>query len=274
MSRRALLVGIDGFNLPRIDDLDGDAPTLRRLRAEAAFAPSRIYPDGATMTVSGPGWSTILTGVWPDKHRVLDNSIAGHALAAFPDFLTRAHPHVRTFYAASWPPLYDQILTTQVAHRHVVPGHIDAAVDAATAAAARQALAADDFDLGFVYFGSLDEAAHAHGSTSAEYDAAIRAVDGHLADLLDAIAGRPTYAEEDWLVAVTTDHGHRPEGGHGGQSDAERSTFVILQGQAVDRARMPQARIVDLAPTLLHHVGVPIEPGWQLDGRTLLEESR
>jgi hypothetical protein len=61
-------------------------------------------------TVSGPSWGTILTGVWPDKHRVLDNEIRNHALATYPDFLTRIEaqrPELHTYAIANWRPLTD-----------------------------------------------------------------------------------------------------------------------------------------------------------------------
>lgn len=32
------------------------------------------------------------------------------------------------------------------------------------------------------------------------------------------------------IVVVVTDHGHRPEGGHGGDTPAERASFVIATG--------------------------------------------
>ena len=36
---------------------------------------------------------------------------------------------------------------------------------------------------------------------------------------LDAIAARPDFTNEDWQILVTSDHGHKPNGGHGGQSE-------------------------------------------------------
>src|SRR5690606_23334250 len=41
-------------------------------------------------TDSGPGWSSIASAVWPDKHGVVDNGFAGAQFAKYPDFLTRA----------------------------------------------------------------------------------------------------------------------------------------------------------------------------------------
>lgn len=276
---KGLLIGIDGFNLGHLDQLGSSkATTIRRLRDTAFYAPSRIYPDGRTVTDSGPGWSTILTGVWPDKHQVSGNDIAGHRLAEFPDFLTRARridPSLRTFYAASWPPLCAQILTGEVTHAFRAPSdfHAGSVPCDQEVADAVLGILRGDVDLGFAYFGSLDTEAHAHGATSAQYETAIETVDRHLAAVLDAIERRPSIADEDWLIVLATDHGHRPEGGHGGQSEAERSTFVIGTGDALQGVK-PKATLVDIAPTLLSHVGVPADRQWGLDGTTLVKGSR
>ncbi|CAM5353026.1 hypothetical protein SALBM311S_08742 [Streptomyces alboniger] len=39
---------------------------------------------------SGPGWSSVLTGVWPDRHGVTGNDFTGADYLRYPDFLTRA----------------------------------------------------------------------------------------------------------------------------------------------------------------------------------------
>jgi predicted AlkP superfamily pyrophosphatase or phosphodiesterase len=270
---RGLLIGIDGFNLNRLDEV-AEATTLRRLRAEGLRSETKIYPDGTTMTVSGPGWSTVATGVWPGKHGVLDNDFNDHRLGRYPTLLDRAKqadPGLTTYAITSWPPLHEQLYSHQVDHRLALGGDGDwPGNDRKAGAEAVRLLADGDHRLGFLYFGSLDEAAHEHGSLSPEYDEAIRAVDGHVGAVLDTIAARANYADEDWLILLTTDHGHRPEGGHGGQTDAERSTFLIGVGEALDGELAKTGRMVDIAPTLLAHVGVAADPGWALDGRSLL----
>mgnify|MGYP003328751445 CR=1 FL=1 len=57
---------------------------------------------------------------------------------------------------------------------------------------------------------------------------------------------RPKF-DEEWLVVITTDHGHLDEGGHGGESDQERSSFLIAYG--VGR-KNPQWKI----PIAQHHI--------------------
>ena len=259
--RKALLVGIDGCNLPRIDNVA--APTLRRLRDHGYHASSSVYPtppDGGepVTTVSGPGWSTILTGTWPWTHGVLDNTITGHRLEEHPDLISRATAAgLSTFYSATWKPLYDEILTRQVTDRVVIDQdhwpEYELTVAGSTVHAITQGV-----DLAFAYFGSPDQAAHRAGATSAAYDQAIENVDRHLSALLRTVEAR---TGEDWMVLVTTDHGHRPEGGHGGQTPAERASFVLGSGGGLPTGTAPaesppEFRMVDIAPTLLAHLGV------------------
>jgi predicted AlkP superfamily pyrophosphatase or phosphodiesterase len=270
-ARKALLIGIDGLLFRRAHD--GLAPTLRRLAENEVFAESRIYPDGETSTVSGPGWSTITTGTWPAKHGVLDNDFVGHRLASYPDLLTRAtRAGLSTFVVAAWQPITSTVVSAEVDARYDFPDAPDwAAADRSAVAKARDLLAGD-VDVAFVYLGNVDEVGHAHGAASAEYARAIELADAHVAQVLAAVEARPTYAEEDWLVVITTDHGHTPAGGHGGQSDDERSTFVLTYGASV--AAEARIELVDIAPTMLSHLGVAIEESWELDGRSVLEGVR
>src|SRR5215831_8613089 len=106
VNQRALVIGVDGLRWDRVHE--GNAPRLTKLASSGLFAPSRLDVSSGTRTDSGPGWSTIATGVWPDKHGVLDNSFAGARYAQYPDFLTRlarADPARTTFAAVDWPPL-------------------------------------------------------------------------------------------------------------------------------------------------------------------------
>ncbi len=45
--------------------------------------------------------------------------------------------------------------------------------------------------------------------------------------MLAALTARPNYANEEWLIVVTSDHGGTGSG-HGGQTAAERDTLLIL----------------------------------------------
>jgi hypothetical protein len=90
-------------------------------------------------------------------------------------------------------------------------------------------------------------------------------------ELLAAVRARPTRAAERWLVLITTDHGHRDEGDHGGFTDAERSTFIIATGDGVTPGRRDDHSLVDVAATALHHFRVEPQAAWGLAGRSLVD---
>jgi Type I phosphodiesterase / nucleotide pyrophosphatase len=261
---KVLVIGIDGLRWDRIDPV---APVrLGALKRPRRFVPSLLDVTSGTETVSGPGWSTVARGVWPDKHGVLDNTFAGARFDEFPDFLTvlkRARPELSTLAVVNWPPLVESgVFGPEIDTLLVGDGeeHSYAVEDARMTAAAVALLRDGEPDAAFVYLGLVDMAGHLWGAVAPEYAEWLQAVDGWLGELLDAVTARRTYPDEDWLVLVTTDHGHLDEGGHGGYTDAERSTFVIATGDLRDDTVQ-----VDVAATALHHMGVDL-PAW-FDGR-------
>ncbi|MFE6227862.1 hypothetical protein [Streptomyces sp. NPDC057854] len=54
--------------------------------------------------------------------------------------------------------------------------------------------------------------------TGQQYRDAIRTADGQVGRIVAAVRARATYAGENWLIMVATDHGHVDEGGHGGNN--------------------------------------------------------
>ncbi|QFR03118.1 sulfatase-like hydrolase/transferase [Streptomyces phaeolivaceus] len=267
------------------------APVLRGLMAAGAYG-SGLLPYGEmdgqaeggpstsmAYTDSGPGWSSVLTGVWPDRHGVTGNDFVGADYAAHPDFLSRAaaaRPGLRTVAVVSWPELIDRgALGPGIGERVRYDGESDgyASADRLVADAAVRRLTEDDPDLLFVYFGATDEAGHATGPLSPAYDRALLAQDAHLGRLLHALTAR---ADEHWTILITTDHGHLDTGGHGGDTRAEREVFVVLAelGTTGDLAPsrttlLDSPALIDIAPTVLDRLGVPVDPVWGLAGRVL-----
>ena len=118
------------------------------------------------------------------------------------------------------------------------------------------------------YCGIPDEAGHAHGyyPYSPEYRETVREADGWVGEVLSAIAARPTFDQEDWLIAVTADHGGW-ERSHGQSSTACYTIPLLFAGRHVAQGRMPGVpRNYDIAPTVLTHFGVDIS-GIDFDGR-------
>jgi hypothetical protein len=281
---------MDGLRYDRLARSPATAPVLHALMAAGAVGTSLLpygraddeSSTGTAYTDSGPGWSSVLTGVWPDRHGVTGNDFKGADYARFPDFLTRAaraRPGLRTAAAVSWPALVrrgtlGRAIGRRVRHNGESRGYETA--DGRVARTALRWLTTSDPDVLFVYFGATDEAGHATGPLSPAYDRALLAQDAHLGRLLAAIEARESYpgrAAERWTVLVTTDHGHLDTGGHGGDSRAEREVFVILaepgRPARTGVTRLDTPRLIDIAPTVLDRLGIPVDPAWGLQGRVL-----
>ena len=94
--------------------------------------------------------------------------------------------------------------------------------------------------------------------------------DEHVGRLVTAVRTRDTYASEDWLIIISTDHGRRADGGHGGDSPEETTIFFLAHGPSVMVGPIGDTpQIVDVAVTALTHLGVVIQPEWALDGKAI-----
>lgn len=259
LTPKVLVIGVDGLLASRIDA--ANAPHLKAMRANGIDARSLLYADPMAPTLSGPGWSTILTGVWPDKHKVVNNAFTGNDLKSFPDWLSRAksaEPGLDTFAAVDWKPIADHILGRSLDTVHVFNGDADGYTghDRTIAELSEAHLRDDPADASFVYFGQLDIVGHNSGAASQAYLNEIARIDGYIGRLVAAVNARATRSTESWRIMVTTDHGHTPGGGHGGNSADERSTFILLTGDGITRAAPKTTRLVDIAATALAHLGV------------------
>ncbi|MET9732970.1 alkaline phosphatase family protein [Streptomyces sp. NPDC006458] len=265
---KVLVIGLDGALLTRIKD--ANAPRLDALMAEGLTAPSSIYANPLAPTSSGPGWSTLITGVWPDKHNVKDNTFTGSRFAQYPDFLTRvenANPALTTYAVASWAPITDTIFSSKVDTRVSTPS---AEYDTGTTSRAVATLRYGNPDAAFVHIDNIDHAGHSYGAASNQYLAAINTADGQVGQIVDAVRARPTYANEDWLIMVTADHGHTDAGGHGGSTLQERQTFLIATGPGITPGSTRyDVKMPDVAASALAHLGIALNPAWNLDGRPL-----
>ncbi|MFJ3219943.1 alkaline phosphatase family protein [Kitasatospora sp. NPDC086801] len=265
---KTLVIGVDGTRYDKL--AAADAPNLKALMAGGMTATSNLYANPLAPTLSGPGWSTIATGVWPDKHQVKDNAFTGARFDLYPDFASRletADPATSTLVIGSWNPITGNVFNGKADLRIA-----ESENDAKTAADAADYLAHGNPDAAFLHFDGVDEAGHASGGASAQYAAAIHTVDTLVGQVVQAVKSRATYGSEDWLIVVTTDHGHTDAGGHGGNSANERQTFVIADGAGYPAgSRRYDVKPVDIAPTVLRHEGAAIDPAWRLDGQPIDE---
>lgn len=275
---KVLVIGMDGLRHDRIDA--ANAPHLKAMMSEGTYGTSLLYSGPMAATSSGPGWSTIATGVWPDKHGVKDNTFIGKNYARYSGFLARlaqVRPALSTYAAVDWKPLDTQGTVTPGADaKLVLDGDADGYTghDATIAAETEALLRNQNPDVLFVYFGQSDIVGHDQGAGSQAYLDQIAVQDAFVGRLRAAIKARPSYGTERWTVIVATDHGHTDPGGHGGSSIEERRTFVLATGPGIAAGARPiDTRLVDVVPTVLRQLGITVDPAWGLDGKPVQERS-
>ncbi len=211
-----LLISIDGL---RADMLDrGLTPNLSQL-AHAGVRARWMTPSYPSLTF--PNHYTLVTGLRPDHHGIVHNSMRDPALGDFwlskPDAVGDARwwggepvwvgvektgQHAATW---SWP-------GSEAAINGVRPSqwrHYEEGVSLDTrVAAVRNWLKTDGAQrnrLVTLYFEHVDEAGHDHGPESREYADAARAVDAAIGKLLDGMQRDGTRARTN--IIVVSDHG-------------------------------------------------------------------
>ncbi|HEU4360340.1 MAG TPA: alkaline phosphatase family protein, partial [Mycobacterium sp.] len=102
-AEHALLIGTDGTNLEKILQYAyTDDSGFKTLMSQGITgATSEVNHT----TISGPSWSTILTGVWDDKHGVINNVFHPEPYTAWPtvfNLLEFSKPEIHTGVIADW----------------------------------------------------------------------------------------------------------------------------------------------------------------------------
>ena len=224
---KVLVIGTDGTRWDLLRDAmrDGRAPNLARLARQGFARPSKLDYGPNVLTLSEVGWSSIASGVWPDKHGVDGRKFNMDPKQAtkngYLDFLTRVQrgaPRLDTYLASDWAniglPQNGGPIFGPTDDRFAISVDVETlaawdAGDVQVTNAARSFLRKGNPDASFVYLGLVDETAHLSGSATPAYPAAITTTDARIGQILRAVRSRPSYPFESWTVIVTTDHGQR-----------------------------------------------------------------
>ena len=263
--RKVLIISVDGT---RPDALQAaSAPNLKGLLDGAAYSFRAQTAGGPEdLPISGPGYSSMLTGAWCAKHRVCDNDFTASRFDLYPIFFCRlraARPEAVIESIVRWSPLSTNLITC--ADVDLAPAN-----DAAAAQEGVRLLQETDPDVLFFHLEDVDTTGHSFGFSpeSPEYLAAIETADGRVGDLLQALRARPTFPQEDWLIFALTDHGGSGKDHHARIPECMTIFFIAAGGAHVVPGEMdPPPRIVDLAPTAMTFLGLAIDGAWGLDGQ-------
>ena len=226
--KKVLIIGIDGC---RADALElANTPVIDNLIQNGIYSPDALNDD---ITVSGPGWSAILCGVWSDKHLSIDNSFNNTDYFNFPPIFKYAEDfddNLNTVSICNWNPINDNIVQNYADFKLNVSSDYDVSSEASTY------ITNNDPDLIFLHFDDVDHAGHNYGFSPniTEYITSIEAVDDLLDPVMQAIYQRPNYLNEDWIILVTSDHGGVGTS-HGGTSIEHENVVVIVSGDNIQQ---------------------------------------
>mgnify|MGYP001317071382 FL=1 len=268
---RVMVIGIDGVrsDVAQIS-ASRDESGLARMASEGAWTyDSNVGP----ISISGPSWSSMLTGVWCDRHGVMGNGFDNHKLDQHLDLIDRVERYDSSLKTASlvyWEPISNLIIGPGIAdiqERY----EEDAQVHERAVEILREDI---DLDLFFVAYDDPDYAGHVHGFSPdvPEYVDAVKLADDRFAELLEVLDERISRGE-DWLVIVTSDHGGGGSTlrGHSASSSVvDLTTFMMVRGGETVAGEIYGSVVVDVAVTALTHLEVPLPNGEAaLDGRPL-----
>jgi predicted AlkP superfamily pyrophosphatase or phosphodiesterase len=296
--RKAVFILVDGIPADVIEQVD--TPAIDAIAAAGgyrrAFVGGELGGKTETPTISAPGYMSLLTSTWANKHNVRGNSNQSPNYAYWNIFriVEGVEPARRTAIFSTWldnrtvligegrpgagdfrlDHAVDGFERDTVAFPHDAASRYIRAIDDRVTAEAAAYIAASGPDLSWVYLQHTDDVGHASGDSDA-FHAAVRDADARIGRIWEAVRRRQALGEQ-WMIVVTTDHGRdaRTGKGHGGQSERERTTWMVTNHPALDaRFTSGTPAIVDIAPSILQHLGiaVPASVASQMDGVSFLK---
>lgn len=293
-TKKAVFVIVDGIAADVIETQQ--TPYLDKIAKQGGYA--RAYVGGEkdgysqTPTISAVGYNSLLTGTWVNKHNVWDNDIAApnyNYWTIFRFFKTQ-YPDKKTAIFSSWLDNRTKLAgdgmeeTGKLKIDYQVDGlELDTVrfphdkqkaymhqIDEEVVQKASESIREQAPDLSWVYLEYTDDMGHMYGDSEAFYKA-VGYMDQQMGKLWEAIEYRQKKFNEEWVIYITTDHGRDAKTGkhHGGQSDRERSTWIVTSAKGLNTYfKSGKAGVVDIMPSIARFldIKIPREQAMEIDG--------
>lgn len=247
--KKAIVIGYDGCRLDALENVGHNDESVKYLpgaadylvneggKAYISYCGGVNYPEKNTQdTSTAPGWCSMLTGQWADKHGIRENYVVKSN-----DYLTLLTTLVEnktidsSAFCVSWKGHFskenatynDEVQYTKDKNLNV--SFICCDNDDGTKNTVISDIEKKDCtDFIFTILEYCDHSGHSTGFYTAKssYKKAFNNADRAALEIINAIEERETFEEEDWLILLTTDHGGKGVD-HGGASAQERYTFII-----------------------------------------------
>ncbi|MGK0448230.1 MAG: putative AlkP superfamily pyrophosphatase or phosphodiesterase [Polaribacter sp.] len=292
--KKVVFIIVDGISNDQLKK--ASTPNLDAIASNGSYTDAFVGGIKGTIaetpTISAVGYNSLLTGTWANKHNVYGNNIynPNYNYPTIFRFLKDSIPSLKTAIFSTWLDNrtklvgenleatrnmkldyhYDGFELDTVRFPHDKKTKYIRNIDSIVTNEAERYIKKEAPDVSWVYLEFSDDMGHGYGD-SKEFDEAVHFEDANVGKIYDAITYREKNFNEDWLFIVTTDHGRSAKDGrgHGGQSDRERSTWMVTNKNDFNNYfRTSTVGIVDIFPTILDffNLNIPIELEQELDG--------
>ena len=240
--KKAIVIGYDGCRADALTLAEDSFSGINKMLDSGAscklvYCGGVNYPAVNTQdTSTAPGWCSILTGEWADKTGTTGNGITKTLeYKTLFTSLTESKTIDSAMFVTSWDGHFEtDDGTYNLEKAYCEENELDVSFnycggDTASANTVIKDLKKSDCsDFIFAIYEGTDHAGHSFGFSinNPIYQAGFRLNDILAYRTLNAIESRETYASEDWLIIITSDHGGFGTS-HGDESIQERMTFII-----------------------------------------------
>jgi hypothetical protein len=258
-TNRVVIVLIDGLRYDT--SLKTDVmPFLAELRKHGSSA----LMHSQAPSFSEPGYSTILTGAWPEINDGPALNLDYEDIPTFTQdnlFSATHQAGMKTAISAYY--WFEKLIPqSDIDFSYYTPGE-DAAADHDVVTAALPFLQNPLNRLVLVHIDQVDYAGHHQGGAlSVGWEAAARTADNLLMLIINEID-----LETDTVI-VLSDHGHIDAGGHGGQDPVVLIEPFVIAGKGTRTGVQTEINMVDVAPTIAALLGVRLPASTQGQVRT------
>ncbi len=240
--KKAIIIGFDGCRADVLTEMQSENSAISALLKDGAsinfaYCGGVNYPAENTQdTSTAPGWCSILTGVWADKHGVTANDITKSLeYKTLLTTLVEENMIDSSAFITKWKGHFDRNNATYLEEKdYCEKNNLDVSFnrckndEASHEYTLNEVSKNDCADFIFVIYEPTDSTGHNYGFTinNPRYKEAFKTADNYGFETLNAIKQRDTYETEDWLIIITSDHGGIGTD-HGGANIQERMTFIV-----------------------------------------------
>ena len=253
-----------------VDGAGGEFENIDTPNFDRIFGSGSINYHGVAQspTISAQNWGSMIYGVSASTHKKTNSYIASnkHTDENLPSFIkTYATNHKKATYfsAVNWSPinfgLFEDVENlTKVNGSEVYEGLSSEDIDQKVADSVVERLKERKDRVVFTQFDSVDHAGHSYGPESDKYINAIKNIDRLIGQIYDAYASKNLL--KSTLFMCVSDHGHKPNGGHGGDSEKEKSTMIAVNGgrKKIIQGCCESYTTADVATIVLHALNEPL----------------